>query len=101
MSRWFVSCIVVAIACQILAARANAQVGAAVPVAQGGETHLIPAKLPQITPPTLADEVTVLKLPAAVKATAVGGGGRYLIFHLGELRKLAIFDVNAGKVTQY
>lgn len=80
---------------------AQAQVGSAVPVGKAGETHLVPPKLPQITPPALADEVATLKLPAPVKGTAIGGGGRYLFFHLGSLRKLAVFDVNVGKITQY
>src|SRR5262249_10293347 len=39
-------------------------------------------------------------LSGAVTDVAVGGGGRYLVFHLGEQKKLAVFDVTQGKVVR-
>jgi hypothetical protein len=44
------------------------------------------------------DEV---KLPASVGDVCVGGGGRLLILHLPELRKLAVFDAGEAKVVKY
>src|SRR5262249_3741205 len=41
------------------------------------------------------------KLPSPVGDVAVGGGGRFLLLHLPRVRKLAVFDADAGKVVQY
>ncbi len=54
-----------------------------------------------ITPPKLGEERVVKKLPATFSDVVAAGGGRYLIFHLPKLRKLAIFDVNEARVTGY
>jgi S1-C subfamily serine protease len=54
-----------------------------------------------IRPPPLAEEKVVKGLPEPYDDMAVGGGGRYLIFHLPRLRKLAVFDVNEARVTHY
>jgi serine/threonine-protein kinase len=43
-------------------------------------------------------ESEVVTLPGAVADVAVGGGGRYLVFHLE--RSLAVFDVQEGKVVR-
>jgi hypothetical protein len=43
----------------------------------------------------------VIQLPGTITGTAVGGGGRYLILHLGKLRQLALFDVRQAKVTAF
>jgi hypothetical protein len=40
-------------------------------------------------------------LPASVGDVCVGGGGRFLILHLPQERKLAVFDVNEAKVVKY
>ena len=40
-------------------------------------------------------------MPEAFADVCLGGGGRYLIFHLPKLKKLAIFDVNEAKITKY
>jgi uncharacterized protein (TIGR03067 family) len=54
-----------------------------------------------IRPPAL-DQAKVRKaLPGTFDDVAVGGGGRYLIFHLPQPRQLAIFDVNEAKVVKY
>ena len=71
------------------------------PSAGRGVAHLRPPRLPAIVPPHLAEQKTTLKLPAAAHASAVGGGGRYLIFHLKEVRKLAIFDANLAKIVHF
>ncbi len=54
-----------------------------------------------ITPPALPDDKVVKKLPDIFTDVVVGGGGRYLIFHLAKLKKLAVFDVNEARVTKY
>ncbi len=43
----------------------------------------------------------VYDLPASYTDLAVGGSGRYLIFRLDSLKKLAFFDVVAREITQY
>ena len=55
----------------------------------------------KIMPPTLNDEKVVKRLPELFSDVVVGGGGRYLIFHLPKLKKLAVFDVNEARVTKY
>ncbi len=44
---------------------------------------------------------TEVSLPGNVANVAVGGGGRFLILHLAQLRKLAVFDMNAAKIVKY
>ena len=55
----------------------------------------------RIDAPNLTTEKTVVTLPATFEDVWVGGNGRYLIFHLRRLNKLAVFDVSAAKVIQY
>ena len=38
-------------------------------------------------------------LPGRVGAIAVGGGGRYIVFHFPEQGRLAVFDANVGDLT--
>jgi WD40 repeat protein len=54
-----------------------------------------------IHPPDMPQEQVVQPLPAPVSDLAVGGGGRYLILHFPKLGKLAVFDVNQAKITQF
>jgi S1-C subfamily serine protease len=54
-----------------------------------------------IVPPTIVEDKVVKKLPDTFADVVVGGGGRYLIFHLAKLKKLAVFDVNEARVTKY
>lgn len=51
-----------------------------------------------IKPPALVADKTIVKLSSPITDLVVGGGGRYLILHLPKLRKLAVFDVNAGEI---
>lgn len=65
-----------------------------------------PAALPEIPepvavkPPTLEKEQVERPLAGRVHDVVAGGGGRYLIFHLKEQKKLAIFDASAGRVVK-
>src|SRR5205823_5846704 len=43
----------------------------------------------------------VKQLPSTVSDLAVGGSGRYLILYLPRLKKLAVFDANEARITQY
>lgn len=54
-----------------------------------------------ITPPTLPSEPVVKSLPAPFSDVVPAGDGRYLVFHLPKLRKVAIFDFNAAQITKY
>jgi S1-C subfamily serine protease len=42
----------------------------------------------------------VVPLPAGIHDVCVGGGGRFLVLHLPQLRRLAVFDVNRARVVQ-
>lgn len=53
----------------------------------------------QITPFT--DDRKEIKLPSAASDVIVGGSGRYLLFVLDKLRKLAVFDCSAAEVVKY
>lgn len=55
----------------------------------------------ELGPVQLSTAVVEYDLAAAFDDVIVGGGGRYLIFHLSTLNKLAFFDVMQGKVTNY
>jgi hypothetical protein len=61
----------------------------------------IPAAALPIKPPVLRGEKVSLPLPSSVRDVCVGGGGRFLILHLPQQRKLAVFDANEGKVVKY
>ena len=78
-----------------------------VPTADGAEPNppskiVLPAPTPvELKVPPLAKDTTELKLPGTVTDTAVGGGGRYWCLLIPELKQIAIFDANAGKVAKY
>lgn len=59
-----------------------------------------PSSVP-IAPPALEEDTVVKKLPDAFTEVALGGGGRYLIFRMPRLKKLAVFDVSEARVTKY
>jgi predicted Zn finger-like uncharacterized protein len=54
-----------------------------------------------IKPAALEADKVVRELPSTFADVAVGGGGRYLVFHLPQTQKFAIFDANEAKVTKY
>jgi hypothetical protein len=92
------------VVCTLVAQREGKEVArlhTTIPVVDA--VRILPGDLSRvaITPPPLAEEKVVKKLPEPYDDMAVGGGGRYLIFHLPRLRKLAIFDVNEARVTHY
>jgi serine protease Do len=54
-----------------------------------------------IKAPSLTQEKVVRQLPSTFSEVTVGGGGRFLFFHLPKIRKLAVFDVNEAKIVHY
>jgi hypothetical protein len=63
---------------------------------------VVPAAVDRaIKRPTLAQDLTKLDLPEAIRLGVVGGGGRFLILHLPNARKLALFDVNEAKIVHH
>jgi len=60
---------------------------------------------PVTTPPpgtaTLEGDYETRSLPEPIDDVVAGGAGRYLMFHLRKLRKLAVFDVTQAKITHY
>jgi hypothetical protein len=51
-----------------------------------------------IRPPDLSSDRVEIKLPGTVTDITAGAGGRLLLLTLKDVKKLAVFDVNAGKV---
>src|SRR5207237_6735731 len=62
------------------------------------ETEPAPGGVYSIKPPALTADRVEKALPSTVASVAVGGGGRYLVLHMPEVRKLAVFDVNEAKI---
>jgi hypothetical protein len=60
-----------------------------------------PPVVPELKPAELASDRVEKALPGTASAIAVGGGGRYLVLHLPDQRKLAVFDVSAAKIAHY
>lgn len=59
------------------------------------------AALKAIQPPPLAQDRVDIGLPSVVTDVCVGGGGRYFIFYMPQLRKLAVLDVNQARIVKY
>ncbi|QDU47914.1 hypothetical protein [Gimesia panareensis] len=59
-----------------------------------GEAHLQPVNLPEVTPARMKGEQTVIRLPGACSELAIGGGGRFFVFHVPDKRQLVVFDVS-------
>jgi hypothetical protein len=57
--------------------------------------------LPKIVPPKIEGGKKSVKLPGTVNDICVGGGGKYLLLHMKELRKIAVFDVNTLMIKGY
>jgi hypothetical protein len=51
-----------------------------------------------ISPTPLEASPKTVELPGPAAAVAVGGNGRYVVFHVPSKRQLAVFDVNTGTV---
>lgn len=68
---------------------------------QAGETHLRPAILPEISASAFQGDRAVIKLPRPFSRVISGGGGRYLVFYLPDIRQLALFDVSRARVVNY
>ncbi len=52
-------------------------------------------------PPSKPAGNLVMKLPAKYDDVCAGGGGRFLVFSLASLHKLAVFDVRTARVVGY
>ncbi|MEE2642555.1 MAG: hypothetical protein VX768_18130 [Planctomycetota bacterium] len=60
-----------------------------------------PSRSVALQPVQLSEPVVKYDLPAAFDDVSVGGSGRFLVFQLNTLNKLAFYDLMAGKVTHY
>ena len=95
---------VVAVECTLIAREGDAEVGRfQTRLAVKGAVLVEPADLAGtgIAPAPLDAETVVKTLPDIASDVQVGGGGRYLIFQLPKLKKLAVFDVNAAAIIRY
>ena len=60
-----------------------------------------PLSATDIRPAPLKEQRVTVNLPAPVQNVCIGGGGRYLILHLPQQHKLAVFDCNRAKIVKY
>ncbi len=61
-----------------------------------------PAKpLAGLKPAPLKADTEERSLPAPAGDVCAGGGGRFLIFHLPQSRRLAVFDANEARIVKY
>ncbi len=61
------------------------------------ELRPVAGTVPPIVAPTFdANATQTLLLPGKVGAVAVGGGGRYIAFHIPQPGRLVVFDANIG-----
>jgi hypothetical protein len=91
------------VACAIVASRAGKEVGRQETALRLTGTAGPPSRQasePAIQPPVFTGKMVVRQLPGTVADVVVGGGGRYLILALRDVRKVAIFDVNEGAVVR-
>jgi S1-C subfamily serine protease len=56
-----------------------------------------PPKPVALTPPKIAGDTTEVKLSSRAVNACVGGGGRFIIFHLPDEKQLVVFDVCQAK----
>ncbi len=54
-----------------------------------------------IIPPPLQSDLTTVRLPSLIYDLDTGGGGRFIVLYLKEIRKLAVFDLNSARVARY
>ena len=65
-----------------------------------GSNAAAPA-VPNVDVAQLEEDEKVVKLPGICGDVVVGGAGRYLLMHMPELKKIAVFDVSQGKIAGY
>jgi hypothetical protein len=68
---------------------------------QAARLELPPLPEPIDIRPAPVQAETPYRLPEPVRAVRIGGGGRFLILHFPESRKLGVFDANEAKVVRY
>ena len=54
-----------------------------------------------IKPVNFKEDKRILRLPGAVGNSCIGANGRYIILHLPQHKKIAIFDVNETRIIRY
>ncbi len=66
-----------------------------------GKTAAKAQKTLVAVPKEMAFPVKEIKLPAEPADLVVGGGGRYIIFYLKSLKKIAVFDMKEKNIVKY
>ncbi len=90
--------------CTLIARQGDVEVGRRqirIPIEGASLTQPADLNGTGIAPAKLARDVVVQTLPDIASDVQVGGGGRYLIFQLPKLKKLAVFDVNEAAIVRY
>jgi S1-C subfamily serine protease len=78
--------------------RVIGELAGALPIEDGGDNLAAANPSASIKEPTLPSERTSIKLPAPVDDILPAGGGRFLLLHMRQLRRLGVFDVNQARV---
>ena len=71
------------------------------PVVEGKQPPAAAKPLAGLKPAPLKADTEERSLPAPAGDVCAGGGGRFLIFHVPQSRRLAIFDANEAKIVKY
>jgi hypothetical protein len=64
-------------------------------------TAMNSAEMPVIKPVSFKEDQKQIQLPAPMTDLMVGGGGRYLIMYLKNLKRLAVFDCSQAAIVKY
>jgi len=59
------------------------------------------ASAPAITPVKFKQEQFDIPLPSNIGAAKAAGGGRYLLLHLKEINRIAVFDICNARIAKY
>jgi len=59
------------------------------------------AAAPPVTPATFSQKQYTLPIPATISEAKLAGGGRFLLLHLKEINKIAVFDICKSRIAKY
>lgn len=75
--------------------------GTVVQSEDGSSARFTRGSIGDFTAPEMESEVMEIRLPGPITNLVPGGGGQYLVLHIQQDRKLAIFDCSQAKIIGY
>ncbi len=64
-------------------------------------TASLTAEAPRITPAEFEGPGRIVRCPSTITAACMAGGGRYLLLHLKEINKIAVFDISESRIAKF